>query len=57
MTAILKNCITKAFRGKLLEVFGVYVCATLQQKLAGINEGVSSGAVKGCFAPADAVKE
>jgi hypothetical protein len=42
-------------RGVLQVVLGVYVCAALQQNIAGIDLAVISGEVKGCAAAADAV--
>jgi hypothetical protein len=51
----IQNRISASLRGILLLVLGVYVCATLQQNIAGIDLAGTSGVVKGCIAAADAV--
>jgi hypothetical protein len=60
----IKKSISASFRGVLLVVDGVHVCAVLQQNLAKTDEvdkigpfemDVKSGNVKGCTAAADSV--
>jgi hypothetical protein len=53
----IKKSISASFRGVLLVVLGIHVCAVLQQNLADFGGAFMSGFVEGCFASAEEVKE